>query len=256
MKLLVTGASGVLGREVLLAARSVGMPVRALSRRPPAEHTDGEEWMQADLVTGQGIDDAVRGCDTIVHAASDPRKPDAVDVNGTRRLVESAIRADVRHLVFVSIVGVDGNPYPYYERKLAAEHLVSAAGLPFSILRATQFHSLLDQLFTAAARVPLVMPLPARFVVQPVEASEVAGRLMRCLADGPRGRVTDFGGPEVLPVREAARQWQEARHVSKRIVSIHVPGPTAVAFRAGRNTAPDADRGTISWREWLMQTRG
>jgi uncharacterized protein YbjT (DUF2867 family) len=127
--------------------------------------------------------------------------------------------------------------------------------VPFSILRATQFHTFLDQLIASAARLPLVLPLPAGFLVQPVEASEVAGRLMRCIADGPRGRVTDYGGPEVLSFREAGRQWREARHVTKRIVPIPVPGPMARAIRAGKGTAPQGDRGAISWQEWLRQTR-
>ncbi len=255
MKLLVTGASGVLGGEVLVAARSSGIAVRALSRRPAAGHTDGEAWTQGDLATGQGIDDAVRGCDAIVHAASDPRQADAVDVNGTRRLLEAAGRAAVRHLVLVSIVGIDEIPISYYKRKVAAERIVAQANVPFSILRATQFHSFLDQLIAAAARVPLVLPLPAGFLVQPVEASEVAGRLMRCIAEGPRGRVTDFGGPEVLSFRDAGLQWQEARQVRKRIVPVPVLGPMARAIRAGKGTAPQGDRGAISWREWLMHTR-
>jgi uncharacterized protein YbjT (DUF2867 family) len=255
MKLLVTGASGVLGREVLVAARSAGIAVRALSRRTGAGHPESEEWMQGDVVTGRGIDEAVHGCDAVVHAASDPRHADAVDVNGTRRLMEAARRAAVRHLVLVSIVGIDQIPFSYYKRKLATEQIVSQANVPFSILRATQFHSFLDQLIAAAARVPLVLPLPAGFVVQPVEASEVAGRLMRCIADGPRGRVTDFGGPEVLSFRAAALQWQEARNVSKPILPIPVPGPMARAIRAGKGTTPQGDRGVISWREWLMQMR-
>jgi uncharacterized protein YbjT (DUF2867 family) len=256
MKLLVTGASGVLGREVLLAAQSSGIAVRAMSRRPVPAHTGREEWMQADLVTGQGIDEAVRDCDTIVHAAGDPRQAAAVDVNGTRRLMEAAARASIRQVVVVSIVGIDQVPFSYYKHKLATEQVVSAAGVPFSILRATQFHSFLDQMIASAARVPLVHPVPAGFLVQPVQASEVAERLMRCIADGPRGRVTDFGGPEVLSFRDAAVQWQEARHMRKRIVLVPVPGPMARALRAGKGTAPQGDRGVVSWREWLMGTQG
>ena len=255
MRLLVTGATGVLGREVLVAARSVGIAVRAVSRRPAPAHTEGEEWMQADLVTGHGLDEAVRGCDAVVHAASDPRKADAVDVNGTRLLAEAAGRASVRHLVLVSIVGVDQIPFSYFKRKLAAEQIVSRTNVPFSILRATQFHPFLDQMIAAAARVPVVLPVPRGFLVQPVEASEVAQRLMRCIADGPRGRVADFGGPEVLSFGDAAVQWQEARRVRKRIVPIPVPGPMAKAIRAGKGTAPQGDRGVISWQEWLMGTR-
>ena len=255
MKLLVTGASGVLGREVLIAAQSTGIAVRATSRRPAAGHTGREEWMQADLATGQGIDEAVRGCDAIVHAASDPRQAAAVDVDGTRRLLEAAGRASIRHLVLVSIVGIDEVPFSYYKQKLAAEQIVGAAGVPFSILRATQFHSFLDQMIAAAARVPLVHPVPGGFLVQPVEASEVAEQLMRCIADGPRGRVTDFGGPEVLSFKDAAVQWQEARQVRKRIVPVPVPGPMARALRAGKGTAPQGARGAITWGEWLKGTR-
>ena len=198
MKLLVTGATGVLGREVLLAARSSGIVVRALSRRPAAAVGEGEEWVQGDLVSGEGLGNAVAGVDAIVHAASDPRRAGTVDVIGTRRLVDAAEAAKVRHLIFVSIVGVDAVPVAFYKRKLAAEQIVGAGRVPFSILRATQFHSFLDQLIAVTARVPFVLPIPSGILVQPVEASEVAERLMRCVADGPRGRVTDFGGPEVL----------------------------------------------------------
>jgi uncharacterized protein YbjT (DUF2867 family) len=259
MRLLVTGASGVLGREVLLAAQAAGIAVRALTHRAgvhePGSGTDEEAWVRGDLVTGEGLDGAVRGIDAIVHAASDPRNAEAVDVNGTGRLVDAAARAHVRHLVFVSIVGVDVIPYPYYEKKLAAEQIVAASGVPFSILRATQFHSFLDHMIAGAARVPWVLPLPTHFKVQPVEATEVAERVIRCVRDGPRARVTDFGGPEVLTIREAAQQWLEARHDRRWIVPVPLPGATAAAFRHGRNTAPQGDRGTLTWREWLMHMR-
>jgi uncharacterized protein YbjT (DUF2867 family) len=255
MKLLVTGASGVLGREVLLAARSLGLAVRGLSRRAGSSRADGEEWVQGDLATGAGIDDAVWGCEAIVHAASDPRQSDAVDVHGTRRLMEAAGRAAARHVIYVSIVGVDQIPYSYYRRKLAAEQIVSGGAVPSSILRATQFHAFLDRLISTAARVPLVIPVPAGFLVQPVEASEVAERVIRCLGDGPRGRVADFAGPEVLSFKDAAVQWQQARNLTKPVASIPVPGAVAAALRAGKGTAPQGDRGVVSWQEWLMQTR-
>jgi hypothetical protein len=107
----------------------------------------------------------------------------------------------------------------------------------------------------AAARVPFVIPVPAGFLVQPVEASEVAQRVIRCLGDGPRGRVADFGGPDVLSFRDAALQWRVARHVDKPVVAVPVPGKLAAASRAGKGTAPDGDRGAVSWLEWLTQTR-
>ena len=254
MRLLVTGATGALGREVLLAARASGIVVRAMSRRTTAAHADGEEWIQADLISGESLEAAMTGIDAIVHAASDSRKPETVDVIGTRRLIDAAARARIRHLIFISIVGVDRIPISYYKRKLAVEQMIAAGSVPFSILRATQFHSYLDQLISTAARVPLLVPIPGALLVQPVEASEVAERLLRCVSEGPRGRVPDYGGPEVLSWREAAEQWVAARRLRKRVVSIPLAGAAAKALRAGLGTVPIGDHGAVTWREWLMQT--
>jgi uncharacterized protein YbjT (DUF2867 family) len=255
MKLLVTGATGTLGGEVLVAARSAGLGVRGMSRRVLSDTTRAVEWVEGDLATGHGLDEALRGVDAVVHTASDSRHGDEVDVNGTQRLVEAARKANIRHIVFVSIVGVDEIPFGYFKQKLKAEQIVTSGAVPFSILRATQFHSFVDQLIGKAARLPFVIALPAGFVVQSVAVSEVAERVMRCVAQGPKGRVPDFGGPDVMPLKDAAQLWREARHVNKRIVPVPVPGAVAAAFRAGKHTTPRGERGTISWAEWLMHTR-
>jgi uncharacterized protein YbjT (DUF2867 family) len=255
MKVLVTGATGALGHEVVVAARAAGISVRGASRRPKSARENGMDWVEADLASGQGLDDAVRNVDAIVHAATDPRRADEVDVRGTERLLDAAHAAGIRHLVYISIVGIDDIPVRYYKQKRAAETTVSRGGVPFSILRATQFHSYVDRVISAAARVPLVIPIPAGFLIQSVEASEVAGRLIQCLVDGPRERVPDFGGPDILLLKEAAELWRDVRQLRKRVVAVPVLGRTAAAFRAGKSTAPQGERGAISWREWLMHTR-
>jgi uncharacterized protein YbjT (DUF2867 family) len=255
MKLLVTGATGTLGGEVLVAARSAGIGVRGMSRRPPPDRSRAVEWVEGNLATGVGLEESLRGIDAVVHAASDSRRGDEVDVHGTRRLIEAARNARVRHIVFVSIVGIDEIPFGYFKRKLTAEQIVSGGEVPFSILRATQFHSFVDQLIGKAAKLPFVIPLPAGFVVQSVAVSEVAERVMRCVAQGPKGRVPDFAGPDVMLLKDAAELWADARHVNKRIVSVPLPGAVAAAFRAGKNTSLQGERGTISWAEWLMHTR-
>ena len=101
------------------------------------------------------------------------------------------------------------------------------------------------------SRVPLVMPLPAGFRFHSVDESEVAGRLAGCLSDGPRGRLVDFGGPEVLALDEMAEAWMGASGVRNRLVRLLLPGAAAKALRAGKNTTPGGARGTIRWREWL-----
>ncbi|MET0624801.1 MAG: NAD(P)H-binding protein, partial [Pyrinomonadaceae bacterium] len=161
MKVLVTGGGGALGRKLVRALTRAGHSARVMSRREPAgDATDGVEWARADLSTGEGLGAAVEGVEAVVHAASDPRRAEAVDVEGTRRLCEAARAAGVSHLVYISIVGVDEIPFGYYRRKLAAEAVIESAGVPHSILRATQFHTLVDFLLSQAARVPLLMPLP------------------------------------------------------------------------------------------------
>ena len=109
-KVLVTGGTGVLGRRVVDLLEHTGVETRVLSRgsRPGT--------IRGDLLTGEGLEVAVRGADTIIHCASSPfRKARRVDVEGTRRLLEAAARAGVSHLVYISIVGIDrASSYPHY----------------------------------------------------------------------------------------------------------------------------------------------
>ncbi|HEX8503448.1 MAG TPA: NAD(P)H-binding protein [Pyrinomonadaceae bacterium] len=257
MKVLVTGGAGSLGRALVRVLAREGHAPRVMSRRGRAESApDGVEWARADLLTGEGLAAAVEGAHAVVHAASDPRRAEAVDVGGTRRLTEAARAAGCAHLVYISIVGVDVIPFGYYRRKLAAEGIIQSSGVPFSVLRATQFHSLVDFLLAQAARVPLLMPLPTDFKFRSVDEAEVAARLSACVAAGPRGRLPDFGGPEVLTLGEMARAWARAKNVGKRIIHLPIPGALAAAFRAGKNTAPEGERGVTGWADWLARRDG
>ena len=209
-----------------------------------------------DLSSGVGLAEAVADIDVIVHAASDSRNARVVDVQGSQRLADAARAAGVKHLIYVSIVGIDRIPFAYYQCKLEAEQIIAASGVPFSILRATQFHSFVAFLFSEAARFPFVMPIPSGFWVQSVDVQDVAARLGRAIDAGPKGLLPDFGGPEVLPIEEVAAQWLQRRPVGwlKPSVPIHVPGPIAAAFQAGYNTCPDGERGAVTWREWLLRS--
>lgn len=256
MKVLVTGGAGSLGRSLVRALERDGHAARVMSRRArPESARAGVEWVSADLSTGEGLSEAVAQVDAVIHAASDPRRAEAVDVEGTRRLTEAARAAEVAHLVYISIVGVDEIPFGYYRRKLAAEGVIAASGVPFSILRATQFHTLVDFLLSKAARVPLLMPVPTEFKFRSVDEGEVAVRLSSCVSAGPRGRLPDFGGPQLLTLGEMARTWKAARGVTKRVVNLPLPGAVAAAFRAGKNTAPEGERGSVGWEEWLARPR-
>lgn len=255
MTVLVTGGTGFLGREVVDVAARTGYRIRIGSRRPePEEAETPHQWARMDVATGEGVTAAFAGVDCVIHAATDPKRAGSVDVDGTRLVVAAASAAGVKHLVHVSIVGIDRIPLRYYRAKLLAEEIVADGAVPYSILRATQFHTLVDMLLAAAASIPIVMPVPTDFRVQSVAPIEVAGRLVRAIADGPGGRLRDFGGPEAMTVGEAVRQWRDVRAERKRVMHLSVPGRVAGALRAGMNTAPEGELGTLRWHDWLIRT--
>ena len=254
-KVLVTGGAGRLGNKVVKELTETGYSVRIMGRkRQPTNLLSATEWAQADLETGQGITDAVAGIDVIVHAASSPFKhTQQIDVDGTRLLLEQARVAGVAHVIYISIVGIDRIPYHYYRAKLAAEELVKNSGIPWSLLRATQFHYLVDLSFQATTKVPLVTLLPTDLQCQSIAESEVASRLCEIVVAGPSGRLADLGGPEVLTTGEMARTWLMLREMHRSVLPLHLPGKVAQGFRRGYNTCPDQPvRGHITWTEWVQ----
>lgn len=257
-RILVTGGTGVLGRQLTPRLSDAGFGVRVMSRsaRPAATAPD-LEWAQADLLDGGGLDAAVRGIDVIVHAATSPfRRTRRVDVDGTVRLLAAARSAGVGHFLYVSIVGIDRIPYYYYFRhKLAAERGVQAGGVPWSVLRAVQFHELLDMQIGLLAKLPiLVFPSDLRF--QLLDSGDAADVLVEAAADEARGRLPDIGGPKVEMSGEIVRQWLSARGEHRRVFDPPAPGRLFAAYRAGHNCVPENPVGSVTWEDWLESRYG
>ncbi|WP_138897656.1 SDR family oxidoreductase, partial [Streptomyces chryseus] len=210
--ILVTGGTGTLGRLVTERLRTDGHEVRVLSRH--------SRTYPVDLREGTGLAEAVAGVDTIVHCATTPRGGDEL---AARHLVEAAGPAGVRHLVYISIVGVDQVPLGYYQSKLAVEKLIEESGLGWSVLRTTQFHDLVLQLLQGSAKLP-VMLLPAGVAVQPIEVAEVAARLAELATGAPAGRVLDLGGPEVRSFPELARAYLRASGRRRTLLNVRLAG--------------------------------
>jgi len=229
--------------------REAGHEVRAASRSPPTD--DDGEWVTVDLADGTGIEAAVADIDVIVHAASAPQgDSEAVDVDGTERLLAAAADAGVANVVYPSIVGIEEIPFSYYEHKLAAERAIEASSVPSTICRATQFHSFVADLLGSVSRLP-VWPLPTRMRIQPVDVDEVAAVLANHATPDPGGRLPDVGGPEVTTVGELARSYRAARGLRRPIVRLPIPGSLFGAFRDGKATCPDRAVGETTWETWL-----
>jgi len=201
-----------------------------------------------DLSTGEGVAGAAAGAAWVLHAASDTRRRGRSDPEQTRHLL--AATAEARHLLYVSIVGIDAIPFGYYRAKLACEREISAGRVPHTILRATQFHELLAHALLKVERLP-VTPLPLDWRFQSVAAAEVATRAVELLEGEPVGRVPDFGGPEVLTVRELVESWRERRGRPRRVTNLRVPGRVSRCSREGRNTCPEHADGHQGWVDFV-----
>lgn len=239
---LVSGGTGTVGRHIVARLRERGDEVRVLSRRP------GGGTHVGDLSTGEGVADAARGAELVVHAASDTRRLGRSDLDQTTNLLRAA--HDASHLLYVSIVGIDHIPYVYYRHKLACEQAIASSTMPYTILRATQFHELVGWLMRGAERLPLA-PLPLDFRFQTVAAEEVASRTAELVHSDPRRGIAYFGGPEVLTLEQMAHAWRDQRGRPRRLVRLPAPGKIGRGFREGRNTCPEHAEGTQTWAQFV-----
>jgi uncharacterized protein YbjT (DUF2867 family) len=247
-EILVTGGTGVLGSKVVERLRSNGIEPRVLS------HSNRPGTVRGDLLTGEGLEAAVRGVNSIVHCASSPfRRARQTDVRGTERLLETASKAGVSHVVYISIVGIDrAQSYPYYRVKLETERLVEGSPIPHTILRATQFYDLVFMAVRALARLPVV-PVPKGLIGQPIDSGEVADRMVELALSEPAGRVEDVGGPEVRTVDDVIRAYLDVIETWKKTLTLPLPGKTARAMRCGVLTCPENRYGSIAWEEFLRE---
>jgi uncharacterized protein YbjT (DUF2867 family) len=255
-RILVTGGTGTLGRQVAARLREADGEVAVLSRRAH-ETAAGLEYVTGDLATGEGIDAAVAEAEIIVHCAGSSKG----DEDKTRTLVQAASRAGTPHLVYISVVGADRIPvisgadramFGYFASKLAAERVVTDSGLPWTTLRATQFHDLVLMVARQLAKLP-VIPVPAGVRFQPVDSGEVADRLVELALGAPAGLVPDLAGPRVYRMADLLRGYLRARRRRRLMVPVRLPGEAARAVRAGANLAPERAAGHRTWEDFLAE---
>lgn len=252
--ILVTGGTGTLGRLVVPRLRETGCVVRVLSRRGHAPE-DGVEYVTGDVSTGEGLTGAMHGVEMIVHLAGSSTG----DEDKARHLVRAAAQTAVRHLVYISVVGAERVPvasrvdralFGYFASKRGAEQIVAGSGLPWTTLRATQFHELTLATVLQMTKLPVV-PVPAGIRFQPVDAGEVASRLVELTLGQPSGLVPDLAGPRVYDMADLVRSYLRASRRRRLILPLWLPGNAARAIRGGANLAPDRAMGQRTWEHFL-----
>lgn len=245
VRVAVAGGTGTVGRHIAQACRDCGQDVTVLSRRTGT-----------DLMTGDGLADALRGVDVVVDASNGPAliesKATSFFETVTRNLHAAGTSAGVSRLVTISIVNIDKlSGYPYYRAKLAQERAALAGPLPATIVRATQFHEFPVQIMKRAKVGPVA--LMPDFKVQSVAARSVGEVVADVVANPPSGTTLDVAGPDIAELPDLARRACVRLGSNARVVAVPVPGRIGKAMRTGGLTpGPGARIVGPSFDEWLM----
>lgn len=250
MDILITGASGTLGTQLCNVLHENNISFRAAGRSKPKLPYD-VEYCKMDLDTGEGFSEALNGIKYIFHLASGTsRRNIKTDAEKTESLIAASGQRQISHFIYISIVGIDKIPYSYYIDKLNSEEKIIHSGLPYTILRATQFHEFIDLVFAKLTRFPIGL-VPKQFKIQPVETRTVAAELFKIYQSGPQNKIINTGGPEILTLGEMVKPWLKAKNRKKIIVNFPWFGKTAEALKKGYNTCDETASGSITWKQYL-----
>ena len=241
MRIAVAGGTGTVGTHVVSIARERGHDVVVLTRSAGV-----------DLLTGAGLDAALEGVDAVVDVASTFTQSAKVAAaffgTVTRALLAAEKRQGVPHHAALSIVGIDGSRYGYYIGKQEQERAITAGDVPFSLLRATQFHEFAGQATISVG--PLTLAPTMR--TQPIAAREVAEELVHLAEGEPRGRVADLAGPREESLPDMVRGYLRATGVRSPVIGLSLPGAGFREMRSGAFLpAAGARLGRQTYAEWL-----
>ena len=218
MRLAVAGGTGTLGTPLVTELSRRGDEVLVLSRAPSGGLPVGVSHRPIDLSNEAGLAETLVGAEVVIDATNTPSNRGKELVAITRRLLDASAAAGVGHFVGVSIVGCELVPIAYYKAKLAQEEAIAAGPIPWSLMRATQFHDLLAWAFGAAARWRILPTGSAR--LQPVDVQVVAERMADAACAEPAGRLPDVAGPR-RDLNELARAWHAVD--GRRLMPLRIP---------------------------------
>ncbi|OBB01794.1 LysR family transcriptional regulator [Mycobacteriaceae bacterium 1482268.1] len=210
MKITVIGASGLIGTKLVELLTADGHEVVAASRNTGV-----------DVLTGEGLADALAGADVLIDVLNSPDFSDGPVMNffttSTTNLIAEARKAGVGHYVALSIVGVDGLPDSGYLRaKVAQEKIITGSGVPYTLVRATQFAEFTDQI-TESLVVGDEVRVPDA-LIQPIAADQVAADVARAAVAAPLNGFTNIGGPQKISFEQMARDSLARRGEDKSVV--------------------------------------
>jgi uncharacterized protein YbjT (DUF2867 family) len=247
MKIVVIGGTGLIGSKTVAILRQGGHDVVA------ASPNNG-----VNTITGEGLEEAVAGAQVVIDLANSPSFEDKAvleffETSG-RNLLAAEAAAGVRHHVALSIVAIDRTDNGYFRAKVAQEKLIEASGIPYTIIRSTQFLEFLRGIADSSAAGNIVRISPSLF--QPIAADDVAANVADVALAPPRNGIVEIAGPERAPFNEIVARYLKAVGDPREVVS----DPEAPYFGGHveeKSLVPlgEARLGRIGLDEWLRRSQ-
>ncbi|MFF0727980.1 SDR family oxidoreductase [Streptomyces sp. NPDC004134] len=242
MKIAVIGGTGLIGSQVVKKLTAAGHEAVPLS---PSTGVD--------VITGEGLAEAVAGADVVVNLTNSPTFDDASPAffrTSMDNILAACRDAGVGHAVILSIVGVDLVPgLDYYRAKSLQEDILRAGPIPYSIVRATQFMEFMAPTLAMTTEGDTVR-LPST-PVQPIAAQDVSDAVAEVAAGTPLNGIRDIAGPDVFPLDELGRITLTARPDGRAVVTDDTAGMFAAAPGEALLPPPEARIAPTHYREWL-----
>jgi uncharacterized protein YbjT (DUF2867 family) len=248
MKIVVIGGTGLIGSKTVVILRQHGHDVVAASPKSGI-----------NTITGEGLKEAIAGAQVVIDLANSPSFEDKAvleffETSG-RNLLAAEAAAGVRHHVALSIVGTDRTPdNGYFRAKVAQEKLIETSGIPYTIVRATQFLEFLDTIAASSTNGNLVRLSPGLF--QPIAADDVAAIVADVALAAPRGGIVEIAGPERAPFNEIIARYLKAVGDPREVVSDPLARYWGGAVEE-HSLVPlgEARLGRIGLDEWLRRSK-
>jgi uncharacterized protein YbjT (DUF2867 family) len=260
--LLITGGTGVLGSATVGLAEQRKLDYLAVSRqrteRSAYRSTAVAEprafnWKEVDLITGRGLLPALPAEGVVLHLAGavGTKNGEPLEITFARNLLRAARQAHIGHLVYISIVGIDRIPLAYYRAKRAVEEMIISSGIPYTIVRTTQFHEFIEFQLSMLAKLPLAF-FPPGLLFQPIQVEAVASHLLDICELPPANGLVQIGGPQVHTLANLFDDWKMVAGVQKRAVALPAFGGFMRALKSGYATCPEKSDRSIGWLDYLV----
>ncbi len=253
--ILLTGGTGQLGKKILKQFEPNNYFFNVLTRQENTELTGNINYLNTDLAKIASLEDALDDdYEVVIHSASNPQNSDLVDVEGTRNLLKTIQKRNVKHFIYISIVGIDQSQYKYYQDKLAAEELIIQSGIPYTILRITQFHDFVLNRIIHPLNIQKDndFEIPQGLKFQSIDLTDVCEKIRALINSEPTNSRVIIGGPEILTIEEIVRIYLDIFKLDNRFKTTAQLDLFGKTFTTGINLCPDNRWGKITWKDFLL----